>query len=157
MQPLPPPGYADWTQTHFPNPNSPEAQPEADPDGDGLANLMEYALGTVPHSADRGETSAALPAKVHLPGGEIVIEFTQQDLLPPDVSWALEQSASPAGPWAPIALRDPGSSWQILPNAPEYTLTPTAQGDFTRFRFNRASGTAPPLRTFYRLTASLIP
>lgn len=45
-------GYAAWRLTNFPDPNSPDADPHADPDGDGRVNLLEMALGTDPTTPD---------------------------------------------------------------------------------------------------------
>lgn len=46
-----PPGWDAWTKNHF-NPLAPgfasQSAPEADPDGDGQVNLLEYVLGSGP-------------------------------------------------------------------------------------------------------------
>src|SRR5437660_5624439 len=39
--------YADWTNSHFADIPS-QAGPSSDPDGDGEANLVEFAFGTDP-------------------------------------------------------------------------------------------------------------
>jgi hypothetical protein len=46
--------YDKWVKEHFPNDwdNPLISGPEADPDGDGLPNLMEYAMGTDPNVPD---------------------------------------------------------------------------------------------------------
>jgi hypothetical protein len=41
-----------WQIQYFGSVNAPNAQPAADPDGDGLSNLEEYLLGTDPTNAD---------------------------------------------------------------------------------------------------------
>ncbi len=40
--------YLTWAAGYFPNPGSPEAAPDADPDGDGASNRQELAAGTNP-------------------------------------------------------------------------------------------------------------
>jgi len=44
------------------------ANPQADPDGDGLSNLLEYALNTAPLS----RSTASLPVGPHTPEGYLV-------------------------------------------------------------------------------------
>lgn len=47
-------GFADWAAENFPGVTDPAiVGPEADPDGDGIANLLEYALGLDPLEAGR--------------------------------------------------------------------------------------------------------
>lgn len=44
--------FAEWRAIHFP-PGDASSASEADPDGDGIPNLMEYALGLDPRAASR--------------------------------------------------------------------------------------------------------
>jgi hypothetical protein len=43
-----PPSYIGWAAANFGSPGLPEAQPAADPDGDGHQNLVEFAVNTSP-------------------------------------------------------------------------------------------------------------
>src|SRR5690606_14438703 len=45
---------------------------EADPDGDGLANLLEYAFATDPLAANTGDSA---PNLTTTPSGDLVFEF----------------------------------------------------------------------------------
>ena len=70
-----PPTYALWKQASF----TPAEQADpaisganADPDGDGLSNLMEYAFGLDPKVAD----PAALPA-VSMQNGALTLTYTR--------------------------------------------------------------------------------
>jgi fibronectin type 3 domain-containing protein len=60
---IPAQNLAQWTATYFPGVSDPNViGPAADPDGDGLSNLVEYLLGTnptVPDSAGAAMSSAA--------------------------------------------------------------------------------------------------
>jgi hypothetical protein len=44
--------WRNWQQLHFGDVAHPDADPTADPDRDGLTNLVEYALGGDPHAAE---------------------------------------------------------------------------------------------------------
>lgn len=49
-------GFVAWQETFFSDEeleNSDDAKPKSDPDGDGLANLLEYALGSDPRAGTR--------------------------------------------------------------------------------------------------------
>jgi sugar lactone lactonase YvrE len=61
-----------WRQTHFGSiANSGSAADAADPDGDGLKNLLEYALNLPPNAASR------VPAAVQAAGGNLEYTYTR--------------------------------------------------------------------------------
>jgi uncharacterized repeat protein (TIGR03806 family) len=43
--------FSSWLDQHFPNTNSPSAQPLSDPDMDGYSNYAEFLIGSNPNSA----------------------------------------------------------------------------------------------------------
>lgn len=53
--------YSAWAIKHFGSATVPEAAPSADPDGDGLDNLLEYALGTDPLVPSLSPTPVLVP------------------------------------------------------------------------------------------------
>ncbi len=104
------------------------ADESADPDGDGLGNLAEYALGTDPH--------AFIPqhAAVRGPDG-LTLTFTRPNNLP-DVSYAAESSDDMLH-WLPVTL-------ELVTDGPVQTMRavdPLTSGDpakrFLRLRFTR--------------------
>ena len=46
------PAFADWIAGYFPAGTAAQTSPTADPDGDGLNNLLEYGLGRAPNVAE---------------------------------------------------------------------------------------------------------
>jgi sugar lactone lactonase YvrE len=61
-----------WRQTHFGSiANTGNAADGADPDGDGLKNLLEYALNLPPNAASR------VPAAVQAAGGNLEYTYTR--------------------------------------------------------------------------------
>ena len=93
----PPNDLATWTDQHFSSTeqNAGLAAPDADPDGDGLTNIAEYALGTDPHHF----TQPPVPA---MDSNGLSITFTRPANLP-DVSYIAESSDG-LGTWTPIPL-----------------------------------------------------
>ena len=83
-----------------------------DPDRDGVANAIEYALGLHPMqvqpqnrlSTPTVRASAAQPASLE-------ISFRMADPQPPDVGLQIEASPNLAGPWQRIAWKSSTSSW----------------------------------------------
>ncbi len=88
-----------WKMTYLGNPAAPD---DGDPDRDGRANLLEYALGTLPTVAD----ATALPSG--LSGGFLQL-IVPRDPARNDVTLTVEATANPAGPWTPLAVSTNGS------------------------------------------------
>lgn len=63
--------YASWIANYFPDPTVPEADPAADPDGDGLSNEAEYLLNQSPVDA----TPVWQPQMVVGAGGGVRIRY----------------------------------------------------------------------------------
>lgn len=93
--PAPPPvastGYAAWNETHFSAAERADATISgalADPDADGLSNLIEYALGLHPREGD----SAAVP-QATVADGFWTFSYTRP-IERADVSYAVEVSTN---------------------------------------------------------------
>ena len=88
-----------WRQQFFgTTANSGTAADMADPDGDGVTNLLEYALGTAPNSA----ASAGRPV-LGRAGNFLTLSFIR---LRGDVTYVVE-GGSDLSTWAPVAT-NPG-------------------------------------------------
>ena len=70
---IPPSGYELWREANFSEAQiaAGDGDPLADPDGDGLANLMEYATGSPPLSP------SANPLTISQADGEAILRFRQ--------------------------------------------------------------------------------
>ena len=71
---------------------------DADPDGDGLVNLLEYACGTDPESSDANPTGFALENE----GGEVLTLTYQRNLEATDVSFLVQKTDS-LGSWTGVS------------------------------------------------------
>ncbi len=106
--PLPPvtaSPFQQWQASQWPGELNPAiVGEEADPDGDRLVNLWEYALGRSPQTTDSDP----------LPGPSIRLEGDAGQLRPvirvpraasaTDVEYRMESASSPTGPWLALSL-----------------------------------------------------
>ena len=92
----------------------------ADPDRDGVINLLEYALGGHPGLAD----PAVLPS-IHVAGATIEIRFARNSAAS-DLELTYQRAASPGGPWSDIAVSTAGALMQAL--AAEADITEAETG-----------------------------
>ena len=127
MQPLT--SYQNWQLQYFgtTNGNGPGAD-AADPDGDGVSNLMEYALGTNPTSAASVAHPSASIVNQHLS-----ITFNRAEA---DVTYLVEVSPDLVS-WTVIAT-NPGSVGQVVTTVDPLTLSPDGPTKrFLRLRITR--------------------
>ncbi len=124
-----------WRQTHFGTLfATANAADLADPDGDGVSNLLEYALGTTPTDA----ASVSLPS-VQVSGLSPQPLFLQLTFLRArsDLTYTVEASSDLAT-WSAIST-NPGT---VSPTTP-VTVTDSANLSVTPRRFLRLRVTAP--------------
>jgi hypothetical protein len=65
--------FNDWIGFFFPTPGDPAAAKNADPDGDGIINLAEFAFDDDPTS---GEASGKMRSRIEADGGEQALMLT---------------------------------------------------------------------------------
>ncbi|MBX7207008.1 MAG: S8 family serine peptidase [Verrucomicrobiaceae bacterium] len=124
-----------WALFHFGTPSPP---PDADPDGDGAPNLVEYVLGTDPRSDAGGEMAASAPRLTAASSDGtplLVFEFHH----PPSragAAWSVQQSPD----------LTPGSWLDVVPGTGGATMN--QEGGVCRVTLPRSPGAA---RGFVRL------
>ena len=103
-----PPAYDGWTYDTF-APLTPGTElavwgPSADPDGDGLTNLEEFAHGTNPEVADG---SSALIAAATTEDSRVLLSYrVRLDGSAPALSYVVETTNGLTGPWAALSASD---------------------------------------------------
>jgi hypothetical protein len=121
--------FAAWQQLAFADPDAPEARPEADPDGDGLPNGVEYLVGHSPHYGDPPALRVRPPAS---PDAPPTYTFRTQAVVA-DLTSTWLQSAD-LFHWEPVTPQTVGS----VPGPPAFrhwtaTFAPTeSAGAFLR-------------------------
>ncbi|MBX3740377.1 MAG: hypothetical protein KF712_05260 [Akkermansiaceae bacterium] len=99
-----------WRDQYFQTTaNSGDAADDADPDGDGIPNLIEYALGTRPDSADVDHGASNLPA-ISSAGPRPSISFRLPTTPPEELTYQVLSSADLAD-WKVIASKAGASPW----------------------------------------------
>jgi len=137
----PPTLYQTWLARHFSSTdlaNPDRSGRTADPDGDGLPNLLEYALGgeplnglSAPHPTPQLAPAAQAPA-TQAPA--LALTFTR--IADPALTYTVESSADlSAGSWQALLIStgEANTAGLVTATAPE-TLTPTSPRRFLRLR-----------------------
>ncbi len=103
LPPEPASPFRDWQETHWPGQaDAAQAVATADPDGDGWANLWEYALGTDPKSATSGSGARPMPVPSSGPGAGGVTLGWSAAAGATDVEYALVAAERVTGPWSEV-------------------------------------------------------
>ncbi len=142
--PSEPSGYDTWA-SGFPFTPGVNDGPNDDPDGDGIGNLLEYALGGVPVGAGAGDTSI-LPDQ-SLTATDLVLTFHRSDSSETDVTLKVQWSGD-MDTWTDFATIGPASS---LPEVVVTEDSPAAGLDTVVVTIPR--GLAPGGKLFARLQA----
>ena len=115
------------------------AQPDADPDGDKMLNILEYGLGTSPNTS----STTALPI-AGKSAGHATLTFTRNTNAV-ELTYVVQAADSPAGPWSNIASKigiDPWTTTSGTSVNDTGTVIVTDAATNTR-RFLRLSVTLP--------------
>lgn len=142
--------WQNWQVANFGvNTNNPAISGDpADGDGDGLINLLEYALGGNPQLA----ATAPLP-KASVAGGKLALTFSRT-VANTDLTLTVQASGSLDGPWTDLARSAAGSPFTALVGG--VTVTESGAGatrNVTVRDLYLMSDAAHP-RRFLRLSAS---
>jgi hypothetical protein len=123
-----------WRQLHFNTvENGGLTADDADFDGDGVLNLMEYALGSNPTLTSGNHGQAALPTGVlgdsssALLSDRFVLSFTIDSPAPSYLTYTVEASADLEN-WTPVAESTGDSTWNWLAGGTSHIVvgTPSA-------------------------------
>lgn len=132
---------AQWKFDHLGSFDAPDL---GDPDSDGLATILEYALVMHP-----GESNTAPPAsRVNFPEGPRLTIAVARDPVRNDITIEVQAAPTPSGPWTAVATSTSGASFsgpgyvtgEISGNAvrtvqiKDSAATPSEQRRFLRVR-----------------------
>jgi regulation of enolase protein 1 (concanavalin A-like superfamily)/dienelactone hydrolase len=138
-----------WRETNFGQiAGTGNAADTADPDGDGIANLLEYALADTGSSLDPADANTAGLPTVTVESSKLKLSF-ERNTSATDVKYEIEASDDLAT-WTTIATRNAGaSSWtfvspvNVTDSGGAVTVTDSATITSTSRRFLRLKATVP--------------
>jgi hypothetical protein len=123
---------------------------QADPDGDGRSNLLEYALTSDPLAPD------ASPLATGQASGRLTITFSRNPLRQ-DLRYTVEASPDQApGNWSPLAVSEAGAALTAVPPALPL-LTETTAGPVLSVTLRDTTAISSQARRFLRLRITLLP
>ncbi len=145
-----------WKQYHFGDPNSPAAQPLANPSGDGVPNLLKYALGQNPNNGGSfglglGSVAQAegYPSLTVEQGGQryLAFAFTRPAgaAVLTDVGYSAERASS-------VSLRDWAAADTVI-----HSITPGPGPDRETVIMRSTHPMSAASREFLRLRVNLLP
>jgi hypothetical protein len=154
------PSFAAWTESAFTA--SEQGNPaisgaDADPDGDGIANVLEAALGTGPKSPDASGAALILAGNTRA-GANRTISLQSQVAGTPlsNIMLRLQMSANPAsGNWVTLASKTGAGAWNSQSSTQTTELDTGGAREPVVFEETvQATGSE---RRYYRLSAELMP
>lgn len=101
-----------------------QADPVADPDGDGISNLLEYATGSDPR------VGGMTPVTLALQGGVLTLTFPR--IADPDLIYTVEASNDLTGVWEPVVAEGNPSTGAANAGG-SITITDTVDASPRRF------------------------
>jgi hypothetical protein len=142
--------FAEWRAVHFGSDaaNAALADELADPDNDGLVNLLEYAAGSRPDTV-----AGAAPPVVSVEGDRLVFRF-RRSALASDLTYSVQSADTLAGPWSTLARSTDGNPVEAI--APDVTVNEPATGAIRQVEVTDALPITDPARPrrFLRLAVS---
>jgi hypothetical protein len=141
-----------WRMTHFGIAgNTGAAADDADPNRNGIPNLLEYALG-----GDPAGTTTGLGILPHLEMDGVAppaLVFTR-DPARNDLVLTAQVSSTLEGTWTDLAVSDRGAPFAAIPGVG--TVSELSAGPLRTVQVNESSAT-PQSRRFFRLKAVAVP
>lgn len=150
-------GYLLWREKVFPGLDS-TSYLGGDPDGDGVSNFMEYALGRSPTIGSGNDGVASLPRALSgstdaLLRDRLTLSFSLPEPIPPDVVYVVEAADDPAGPFTPVASKKGAAAWEWLGSGTTHVKVALSSGGRVQTSVGDSQPQIAAQRRFLRLRA----
>ena len=140
-------GFAQWQSTYFPN-GGLSALPDRDPDGDGISNIVEYAMGRAPSSGLNG--NGAIGRAVNQ-SGRSWLHLDLPEPAMPDVNYVVQGTTGLNGSWTDLARKNGAGAWQWVGPGTSHINLGTATGGQLPTEIGCPDGTEAASKYFLRL------
>lgn len=152
-------GYFAWRESNFPD-RGPLTTAGDDHDADGVANLLEYALGRSPSAGSGADGPAALPdavanASEPLLSGRIALQLDLPHPATADLIHVVEVASSLGGPWSPLATKTGTGNWTWNAGGSSRIIAEAPASGRVRVKVGDSLPTAGNPRRFLRLRVSV--
>jgi hypothetical protein len=107
---IPAAGFPAWQAANFPSGGA-ASLAKSDPDNDGVANAVEYALGRNPNLATGNDGAAQLPAAAIITN-RVWLRLNLPEPAPFDIVYSIRGAADATGPWSTLATKTGTNTWQ---------------------------------------------
>jgi len=154
--------YTTWLNEKFTSADLADSAfsgPNADPDSDGLSNLVEAALGGLPKVSNPGDFGLKL-VSTGTSGGFFNVVLSTARAETPVQNLRLQIQGSPsmaAGSWMTLAERTGDGNWVIVGAGVAAPQEAAAVSGVVPVRINEALASPAAVNRFYRLNVSQVP
>jgi hypothetical protein len=132
--------------------------PEADPDADGIPNMLEAAIGSSPKSGNPRQMGLSLVSTTIAGGGRATVLATNRAATPiRNLKLEIQASSSmDAGSWSTLVEKSGEGNWLMVAGGVAQVQETTASNGSVPVRIEESVAEAQGSRRFYRLVVSVI-
>jgi PKD domain len=145
-----PAGLSTWQMANFPN-GGLQGLPDSDPDQDGVANLIEYAMGRSPLSATGNDGPAGIGSMKTPLSGKPRFKVDLPEPAQSDAIYTLQGATTLGSTWTDLAQKTGTGSWSWLAGGTSQLTLGSISSGRQSVEVAPPTSVNSPARYFYRL------